>query len=160
MIVSQLGLRFTLYPRKQLAMTFEETYTVKGGDNLTKIAKQFGFDNPGPIHSYPPNNSLFRNRSPNQIRPGEKLRVPFHPDLLRKIIATSNHLASEISKDTTKNNARSGRSQRSPRKVSYEDRCRQHACKCWSWPRIPHCEGPWCDHDRQGNGSVVSRVSR
>lgn len=83
-------------------MASEDVYIVKAGDNLTKIAKNHGFGNPGPIFSYPPNKTLFRNRSPDAIRPGEKIRIPYHPDLLKKIIATSKYLASELASETTK----------------------------------------------------------
>lgn len=73
-------------------MTFHDVYRVQLNDNLTKIGRAFGYTNPGPIHAYPPNQGLLRGRSPNLLRPGETLMVPYHPDLLRKIVATSRHL--------------------------------------------------------------------
>jgi hypothetical protein len=78
-------------------MGFHDAYHVKSGDNLTRIARAHLFDNPGPIVAYPPNASFFRNRSVHLIRPGETVLVPYHPDLLKKIIATSRHLIGEVS---------------------------------------------------------------
>lgn len=79
-------------------MSFHESYRVRGGDNLTRIAKARGFDNPGPIVAYPENRLFFRTRSPNLIRPGDAFLLPYHPDLLRKIVATSELLIAEVTK--------------------------------------------------------------
>jgi hypothetical protein len=81
-------------------MSFHGTYQVKPGDNLSKVARTKGFDNPGPIVAYPPNASFFRSRSPNMLRPAESFLIPYHPDLLRKIIATSEYLIVEVVKST------------------------------------------------------------
>jgi hypothetical protein len=82
-------------------MSFHGTYQVKPGDNLSKIAKSSGFANPGPIVAYPPNAAFFRGRSPNLIRPGESFMIPYHPDLLKKIIATSEYLMEDVAKSAT-----------------------------------------------------------
>ena len=82
-------------------MSFHDTYTVKQGDTLTSIAKQFGFDNPGPIVGYPPNASALNAGSPNLIRPGQRFLVPWRPDLLRKFIATSTAIKGDIARFAT-----------------------------------------------------------
>ncbi len=83
-------------------MEFHDTYTVKRGDNLTKIGKEFGFSNPGPIVAYGPNLARFRGKSPNLIYPNEKFLIPWRRDLLQKYVATCKHLISEVAKNATK----------------------------------------------------------
>lgn len=43
-----------------------------------------GFDNPGPLVGYPGNQALFRSRSGNLLRPGDRALIPYHPDVLQK----------------------------------------------------------------------------
>ncbi len=82
---------------------FEDVYKVKAGDTLTAIAKSRGYKNPGPIVAYPPNSSMFPTRaSADKIRPGQRLLIPWHPDLLTKIVATSQALIDDITKTTTR----------------------------------------------------------
>jgi hypothetical protein len=83
-------------------MMFHDTYIVKRGDNLTKIGKEFGFANPGPIVAYTPNQARFRGKSPDLIYPNERLLIPWRRDLLQKYVATCKHLMSEVAKDATK----------------------------------------------------------
>ena len=83
-----------------MSTSFYDSYVVKPGDTLSKIAQIYGFSNPGPIVAFPPAASFWRGRSPNLIRPAERLSVPWLPDLLRKVIATSEHLIAEIGKDS------------------------------------------------------------
>ena len=83
-------------------MSFHDTYTVKRGDNLTKIGKQFGFSNPGPIVAYSPNQSRFRGKSPDLLNPSEKLLIRGGKTCCRKYVATCKHLMNEVAKDATK----------------------------------------------------------
>ena len=83
-------------------MPYHDLYKVKSGDNLSRIAKAHGLQNPGPIVAYPPNQAYFRRRSPDLIHPGDRILIPYCPDLLTKIMATSQHLASEIAKTATR----------------------------------------------------------
>lgn len=83
-------------------MAFYDVYSIKPGDNLTVIGRKWGFQNPGPIYNYPRNRFLLRNRSPDLIYPGETVFIPWHPDLLQKVIATSNHLITTIKADAAK----------------------------------------------------------
>jgi hypothetical protein len=83
-------------------MPFHDVYQVKVGDNLTSIARAHGFDNPGPIWGYPPNRQLFGGRSPNQIRPNERIHIPYPRGLLTKIIATAQYLIAETTQDATR----------------------------------------------------------
>ena len=79
-------------------MAFHDLYTVKSGDNLSNIARSRGYSNPGPIVAYPLNQRSFPpGCNLNLIRPGLRLYIPWHPDLLRKIIATSEHLIQRTS---------------------------------------------------------------
>jgi hypothetical protein len=70
-----------------------DTYLVKPGDNLYKIGTSRGYKNPGPIVAFPANQALFKSpQTPYLIRAGERLCIPWHPDLLRKLIATSEEM--------------------------------------------------------------------
>jgi LysM domain len=79
-------------------MSFHDTYTVKQGDTLTGIGRQFGFDNPGPIVAYPRNAGVLKGGSADLIRPGQRFLVPWRSDLLRKFIATGNALKADIAR--------------------------------------------------------------
>lgn len=83
-------------------MPFHFPYAVKRGDNLTKIGKPWGFSNPGPIFKYPPNQSTFKGRTADQLRPGDRLMVPYPPESLKKIVATSRHLAADVARSAKK----------------------------------------------------------
>lgn len=83
-------------------MPFHDVYAVKKGDNLTAIGRKWGYENPGPIVAYPDNQKKFKQRSPDLIFPGEQFAIPWHPDLLRKVIATSKYLAGETTRHATK----------------------------------------------------------
>jgi hypothetical protein len=81
---------------------FHDLYRIRGNDplELKGIAKAWGYDNPGPIVLYPPNSALFRpNTSPMLLPAGQTLRIPWHPRVLQKVIATSNRLATEVARD-------------------------------------------------------------
>ena len=77
-------------------MQFHDPYVVKAGDSLFKIGRRQGFSNPGPIVAYWPNQAFFRKRSPESIRPGDAFLIPWHPDLLRKFIATMQDLVNKV----------------------------------------------------------------
>lgn len=84
-------------------MAFHDVYTVRTGDNLGTIARSRGYDNPGPIVAYPPNRGLFpQNYTPNVVHAGLQLLIPWHPDLLRKLIATSDYLIRETATFATR----------------------------------------------------------
>jgi hypothetical protein len=72
---------------------FQDVYFVRAGDNLSAIAKSRGYQNPGPLFAFPPNQSSFPNvAAANILHPGQRLYIPWHPDLLRKMIVTSDML--------------------------------------------------------------------
>jgi hypothetical protein len=73
-------------------------HITKKGDNLTKIGKIYGYDNPGPIYYFPPNQPLFsqRKHKGDLIHPGDTILIPWHPNNLDKAIVTSKHLIQEI----------------------------------------------------------------
>jgi len=75
---------------------FHERYRIQAGDNLTKVGRAKGFDNPGPIVAYPPNATFFRGRSLDMMRVGEQFLIPYRPDLLRQIIRTSQELIPQV----------------------------------------------------------------
>ncbi len=77
-------------------MQFHDAYQVKAGDSLIKIGRRKGYSNPGPIVAYDPNKRFFQNRSPNLLRPGDTFLIPWHPDLLKKFIATMEDLIKQV----------------------------------------------------------------
>jgi LysM domain len=90
---------------------FYTKYTVQSGDSLFRIAKLRGFDNPGPLIAYPPNEDFFKKRfGPSflttsrdfQLQPGDVLCIPYRQETLRKICATSKQLAGDLSQDATR----------------------------------------------------------
>jgi hypothetical protein len=83
-------------------MQFHDVYTVKTGDSLIRIAKSKGYNNPGPIVAYPPNQAFFRGRSLDVLRPYEKFFIPWNQDLLRKFIATMEDLIRSVNETATK----------------------------------------------------------
>ena len=85
-----------------MKIQFHDTYRVKAGDNLAKIARSKGYRNPGPIVAYLPNLAFFRGRSPNLIRPNETFFIPWTQDLLRKFIATMEYLIRDVNETATK----------------------------------------------------------
>ena len=87
---------------------FYTQFPVSAGQDLFRIASSRGFDNPGPVIAYPPNKPLFEKRfgatylkvaRDFRLMPGDVLFVPWHPDSLRKTIATSEYLIREVRKD-------------------------------------------------------------
>jgi hypothetical protein len=87
--------------RHEVVMYYD-SYTARGNDlnELSTLARQRGFTNPGPIVAFPPNGKVFaRDASPAALRPNVQILVPWRPDLLRKLIATMEHLASEVAND-------------------------------------------------------------
>ena len=81
-------------------MFFADVYVVKAGDNLTKIAKSRGYRNPAPVIAFLPNRSRFSSPgSENSLRIGEKIYIPWHPLVLKKLIATSEYLATQVAED-------------------------------------------------------------
>jgi hypothetical protein len=86
-------------------MPFHDLYRTKGVDaqELFRVCKSHGYDNPGPIIAYPPNQSVFNTRqTPGKLPPGAQVLIPWHPTVLRKLIATSEFLAIEFAKDATR----------------------------------------------------------
>lgn len=88
---------------------FYTKYIVRSGDSLFAIAQSRRFDNPGPLIAYPPNGEFFKNRfgatflttsRDFPVKPGDVLFIPYHPDTLRKIVATSRKLAEDLKRDT------------------------------------------------------------
>lgn len=77
-------------------MQFHDPYVVKNGDSLARIGRRKCFSNPGPIVSYWPNKNFFSKRSPNALRQGDAFLIPWHPDLLRKFIATMEDLVKKV----------------------------------------------------------------
>jgi len=78
---------------------FYDVYVARGNDvnELTTIGRKYGYDNPGPIVAFPPNRACFpRSASPGAVRTGTRLLIPWHPNLLRKLVVTQEHLASEV----------------------------------------------------------------
>ena len=53
----------------------KEPYTVKHGDNLTKIAREHGYGNPPDMSAFYKDNPQYNNRNPNLIYPGEVVIV-------------------------------------------------------------------------------------
>ena len=83
--------------------TFQDVYIVKPGQTLSAIAKSRGYNNPGPIFAFPANHSLFPTvHSADVIRPGQRIYIPWHPDLLRKLIVTSDALTVDATEYATK----------------------------------------------------------
>jgi hypothetical protein len=83
-------------------LLFCDIYKVKAGDTLYALGKKRGFDNPGPIVAFPANAALFRTpMSPNQLAINTTLRIPWHPSVLQKLIATSEFLIDDTA-DFTK----------------------------------------------------------
>jgi len=81
-------------------MPFCDVYVVKAGDNLTKIAKSKGYKTPAAIIGFPNNQTRFATPAKqNLIRPGERILIPWHPLLLKKLIATSEFLANQVAED-------------------------------------------------------------
>ncbi len=79
-----------------------DTYNAHGNDvnELAQLARSGGYDNPGPIVAFPPNSKVFpAHASPTTLKPGTRVLVPWRPDLLRKLVATMQHLASEVAAD-------------------------------------------------------------
>jgi nucleoid-associated protein YgaU len=56
---------------------YGEVYTVKSGDNLTKIAKEFSFTNKGVNIIYNANKDII-GKNKNLIYPGQKLFIPYN----------------------------------------------------------------------------------
>ena len=83
-------------------MTFEDIYTIKRNDTLIKIGTLYGYSNPGPIFYYPKNEPIFISKDPNKIWAGDTIYIPYHPDILRKIIATSIYLIEDVIRSTQK----------------------------------------------------------
>lgn len=88
---------------------FNTKYTVRSGDNLFAIAQSRRFDNPGPLIAYPPNGEFFKRRVGASylttsrdfpLKPGDVISIPYHPDTLRKIVATSRQLVEDLKRDT------------------------------------------------------------
>jgi len=80
----------------KVVSVFQEAYRIRPRDTLTRIARSRGYLNPGPIFAYPPNRPMFPNRAAaDHISAGSTLYIPWHPDMLRKLIATSVHLMEE-----------------------------------------------------------------
>ena len=79
-------------------------HTVKRGDNLTKIGRKYGFDNPGPIFHYHKNNNLFKvkKRTSDKIFPGDKIYVPLHPKAIEKRIEKKRELIKDFGRFKTK----------------------------------------------------------
>ena len=80
---------------------FYDRYVARGNDvsEITTLARRHGYDNPGPIVSFPPNQAQFpRSASPGAVLAGTRILVPWHPNLLRKLIATLEHLGADIAK--------------------------------------------------------------
>jgi hypothetical protein len=78
---------------------FYDVFVARGNDvsEIAKLARRHGYDNPGPIVSFPPNEAQFpRGASPGAVRGGARILVPWHPNLLRKLIATQEHLAVQV----------------------------------------------------------------
>lgn len=79
-------------------MHVHNRYKIKWGDTLSRIGRKFGYSNAGPIYAYPLNNQFFKKKSPNDIKAGQQIYIPYHPDLLRKIISTSEFLIEDTIK--------------------------------------------------------------
>lgn len=80
---------------------FEDVYIVKAGDTLSTIARSRGYQNPGPVFAYPANRAMFPNRAAaDKIKPGQRIRIPWHPHLLQKIIVTSQALIEDTTETT------------------------------------------------------------
>ena len=88
---------------------FYTKYTVRSGDSLFRIARSRRFDDPGPLIAYPPNGESFKRRFGASflttsrdfpLYPGDVVSIPYHPDTLRKIVATSKNLIKELTRDT------------------------------------------------------------
>ena len=78
---------------------FYDTYTARGNDvtEITTLARRHGFDNPGPIVAFPPNQAVFpRAATPAAVPRGARILVPWNPRLLQKLIVTDEHLAGEV----------------------------------------------------------------
>ena len=81
-------------------MPFCDVYVVRAGDDLTKIARSKGYKTPAAIIAFPDNKVRFATPAKqNLIRPGEKIIIPWHPLLLKKLIATSEFLASKVAEE-------------------------------------------------------------
>lgn len=76
----------------------QHEYIVQRGDNLTKIGRKYGFENPGPIAAFPENQRLFQSqrRSADLIYPGDLLYIPWTYEQLERCIQTSEHLIREV----------------------------------------------------------------
>src|SRR6185437_9399122 len=78
---------------------YYDTYVARGRDvaEIANLAQSYGYDNPGPIVAFPSNQAQFpRNATPAAVLAGVRILVPWHPNLLRKIIATQEHIAGEV----------------------------------------------------------------
>jgi len=83
-------------------MPFHDAYVVRAGDTLTSIARTYNYSNPGPIVAYPPNQALFPSNAtatPNQLRAGSTIYIPWPADLLRRLIERSRSLTHMINRD-------------------------------------------------------------
>ena len=81
---------------------FYDIYRARGNDisELLQVARAHGYDNPGPITAFPPNRNLFPpDATPAALPSGAQVLVPWHPDVLRKLIATEEYLASEMANE-------------------------------------------------------------
>lgn len=79
-----------------------DLHRARGNDpnELAMLARSAGYPNPGPIVAFPLNSQVFpADASPASLMPGSPIKVPWRPDLLRKLIATMQHLALEVATD-------------------------------------------------------------
>jgi hypothetical protein len=80
---------------------FYDHYIARGNSvsELTEIARSHGYDNPGPIVCFPPNSNIFPPAaSPVSLPPKAQVLIPWHPNVLRKLIATEQYLIVEVTK--------------------------------------------------------------
>src|SRR5262245_29943983 len=80
---------------------FEDVYVVKKGDTLSAIARSRGYKSHEPIVAYPRNSAMFPTRaSADKIRPGQRILIPWHPELILKVIVTSEALIQDTIETT------------------------------------------------------------
>jgi hypothetical protein len=81
--------RWTAMSQKWFHGVYKDTLA---GENITQVASLYGgYDSPGPVIAYPPNEAFFRRRPPTALEVGDWFYIPWHPDLLRKLIATAEY---------------------------------------------------------------------
>lgn len=83
-------------------LSFHSRHIVVGIETIEQIARQYRYDNPGPILAYGPNHfapfpvpsSVVRER----VAPRAILFIPYRPEVLVKLIATAWKLSEEIAR--------------------------------------------------------------